>query len=98
VTSATAIGTRLVRVHVLARADPPAEARPGSGKDKHVPTSRPSKLRFADGSHTSIKPTDGFILYALTRSQNARGGLTEAIAHNAAGKDVGHETFKPTRR
>jgi hypothetical protein len=62
------------------------------------PESLSAELRFADGSHTSIKPTDGFILYALTRSQNARGGLTEAIAHNAAGKEVGHETFKPTRR
>ena len=56
------------------------------------------ELRFADGSHTNITPTDGFILYALNRSQLAGGGLTEAIARNAAGKQVGHETFKPTKQ
>jgi hypothetical protein len=56
------------------------------------------ELRFADGSHTSIKPTDGFILYALNHSQLAGGGLTKAIARNAAGKQVGHETFKPTKQ
>jgi hypothetical protein len=56
------------------------------------------ELRFADGSHTNIKPTDGFILYALNRSQLAGGGLTKAIARNAAGKQVGHETFKPTKQ
>jgi hypothetical protein len=55
------------------------------------------ELRFADGSHTNIKPTDGFILYALNRSQLAGGGLTKAIARNAAGKQVGHETFKRTK-
>src|SRR5581483_3227514 len=38
------------------------------------------ELRFADNSHTTIKPTDGFILYTLTRAQLAAGGLTEAIA------------------
>ena len=54
------------------------------------------ELRFADGSHTTLKPTDGFILYALNRSQLTSGGLTEAIARNATGKQVGHETFKPT--
>lgn len=52
------------------------------------------ELRFADGSNTQIKPTDGFILYALTRSQLSGGGLTEAIARNAAGKALGHESFK----
>ncbi|MFL6069444.1 MAG: hypothetical protein ACJ74N_17100 [Gaiellaceae bacterium] len=56
------------------------------------------ELRFADGSHTSIKPTDGFILYALNRSQLTSGGLTKAIARDAARKDVGHETLKPTKR
>jgi hypothetical protein len=56
------------------------------------------ELRFADGSHTTIKPTDGFILYALSRRELDAGGLTEAIAHNAAGNEVGHQSFKPTRR
>jgi hypothetical protein len=56
------------------------------------------ELRFADGSHTSIKPTDSFILYALNRPELDSGGLTEAIARNAAGKEVGHESFKPTKR
>ncbi|MGH3009878.1 MAG: hypothetical protein ACRDLM_10815 [Gaiellaceae bacterium] len=56
------------------------------------------ELRFADGSHTSIKPTDGFILYALSRSQLDAGGLTDAIAHNAAGMTIGHESLKPTKR
>lgn len=56
------------------------------------------ELRFADGSHTTIKPTDGFILYALSRSELKGGGLTHAIAHNAAGREIGHESFKPTRR
>jgi hypothetical protein len=56
------------------------------------------ELRFADGGHTSIKPTDGFILYALSRSQRNTGGLTDAIARNAAGKEIGHQSFKPTKR
>lgn len=56
------------------------------------------ELRFANGSHTTIKTTDGFILYALTRSQLAAGGLTAAIARNASGKEIGHESFRSAKR
>jgi hypothetical protein len=50
------------------------------------------ELRFADGHTTTIKPIQGFILYAEPKTQTELGhGMIEAIARDASGKEVGDE-------
>jgi hypothetical protein len=52
------------------------------------------ELRFADGTHATTKPTDGYILYATPRNHLAPGHEpVEAIARNSAGKMIGTESF-----
>jgi hypothetical protein len=57
------------------------------------------ELRFADGAQATIKPTDGFILYAAPKDHLAVGHeLSAATARNATGKVIGTESFKQPRR
>jgi hypothetical protein len=51
-------------------------------------------VRFADGTHDTIKPTDGFILYAVPERQlNQR---MTAAALDKTGKRLGTQVFPPT--
>lgn len=53
------------------------------------------ELTFSDGVHTTIEPTDGFVLYAVPASELTQGHyLSQAIAHDAAGKTIGRQTFR----
>jgi len=53
------------------------------------------ELRFADGAHVAVKPTDGFILYAAPQDHVATGHeLVSATALNAAGKTIGTQSLE----
>jgi hypothetical protein len=57
------------------------------------------ELRFADGGQATIKPTDGYILYAAPKDHLAAGHeLSAATARNAAGKALGAESLSHPRR
>jgi hypothetical protein len=57
------------------------------------------ELRFADGEHMAIKPTSGFVLYALWRPHLAPGhGLVAATGRDARRKILGTESFLPSKR
>jgi hypothetical protein len=56
------------------------------------------ELRFADGTHLTIKPTEGFLLYAAPADHLASGHeLSSATALNAAGKTIGTQSLEPPR-
>ena len=58
-------------------------------------------LRFADGRHATVAPTEGFVLYAVPREHLAPGRqVVAATARNASGAAVGAESFPtpPPRR
>jgi hypothetical protein len=58
-------------------------------------------LRFADGEHATVAPTEGFILYTVPRKHLAPSHrLVAAAARNAAGATVATQTFPapPSRR
>jgi hypothetical protein len=51
-------------------------------------------LRFADGRHVTVAPTEGFVLYAVPREQLARGHkVVAAVGRNAAGATVETQRF-----
>jgi hypothetical protein len=57
------------------------------------------ELRFADGARAKAEPTQGFVLYAVSRTHLAKGHeLVGAVAHGADGKSLGSESFRPPRR
>ena len=56
-------------------------------------------LRFADGTRTTIAPTDGFVLYTVPRGHLARGQeVVAAVARDAAGAPIATQSFVPARR
>lgn len=57
------------------------------------------KLHFADGARATVEPTDGFVLYAVSRSHLALGHeLVAAAARDASGNAIGRESFRPPKR
>jgi hypothetical protein len=51
-------------------------------------------LRFADGRHVRVAPSEGFVLYAVRREQLAPGHqVVAAVARDAAGATIGTERF-----
>jgi hypothetical protein len=57
------------------------------------------RLNFADGSTTTVKPNDGFVLAAVSRRHlTADAKVTSIDGFNSAHRRVGHESFQPSRR
>lgn len=57
------------------------------------------RMNFADGSTTTVKPNNGFVLAAVSRKQLTAGAkLTSVDGFNAAHRRVGHESFQPSPR
>jgi hypothetical protein len=56
------------------------------------------ELRFADGARVTIKPTQGFLLYAAREAHLASGHeLISATALDAAGKTIGTQSLEPPK-
>jgi hypothetical protein len=56
-------------------------------------------VRFADGGHATVAPTDGFVLYTIPRRHLAPGHqAVAAVGRNAAGDTVGTQPFPPPRK
>jgi hypothetical protein len=54
-------------------------------------------LNFADGSTTTVKPNDGFVLAAVSRRHlTADAKVTSVDGFNSAHRRVGHESFQPS--
>jgi hypothetical protein len=57
------------------------------------------ELRFADGARARVEPTQGFVLYAVSRAHLVKGHeLVAAVARRADGKSLGSESFGTPRR
>ena len=56
-------------------------------------------VRFADGTQTTVAPTDGFVLYIVPRRHLARGHQVVGVAgRTSAGATVGTQSFRPPSR
>jgi hypothetical protein len=57
-------------------------------------------VRFADGGHATVAPTEGFVLYTIPRRHLAPGHQAiAAVGRNAAGATVGRQPFpRPPRK
>jgi hypothetical protein len=56
-------------------------------------------VRFADGTHATVAPTHGFVLYMVPRSHLAPGHqVIGATGRTSAGATIGTESFLPPRR
>jgi hypothetical protein len=56
-------------------------------------------VRFADGGHATVAPTDGFVLYTIPRRRLTRGHQAiAAVGRDAAGATVGTQPFPPPPR
>jgi hypothetical protein len=56
-------------------------------------------VRFADGTQTTVAPTDGFVLYTIPRRHLVRGHqVVAAVGRNAAGARIATQSLAPPRR
>jgi hypothetical protein len=72
-----------------------AESNPAEFVDGRVRADVTSVvLRFADGDHATVAPTEGFVLYTVPRRHLAPGHqVVAAVGRNAAGAKIGTEPF-----
>jgi hypothetical protein len=53
------------------------------------------ELRFQDGSHVSLRPVEGFVLYSIPKSQGRRGRLlVSAIAYSSSGRQLARQRLE----
>ena len=73
--------------------------RPRGRRRKSIADVATVVLRFADGTHVKVAPTDGFVLYTVPRGHLVRGRqVVVAGALSAAGATIGTKSFVPPPR